>query len=311
MPEAPVETSPLVDRRLLEKLETLTLRWQRSYRGLVGGHNPSRYAGPGQEFLDHRNFHPGDDLRAVNWRAYMRLDKLFLKMFQTEPRTPVRLLLDASLSMTAGVDDRQPAMRKWDYARKVAAALTYVGLVRHDSMVLQPFHERLDDNFVASGGRHRFGPVSDFLKSLEARGQSNFYEIARQFIGKYQKPGLLILISDFLEEGDLFKPLQYLADFGHELLLLQLWTPFDRDPGADGDLALSDAESGAALELSFDAEARARYVEAFDRHAEAIEALAMRNNGRYAGLSTAMALEEAVFQILDMNGAPAAARRGA
>ena len=57
--------------------------------------------GAGQEFLDHRNFHHGDDLRAVNWRAYLRLEKLFLKMFQVEPRVPVRLLLDLSASMAA------------------------------------------------------------------------------------------------------------------------------------------------------------------------------------------------------------------
>jgi uncharacterized protein (DUF58 family) len=291
----------LVDRRLLEKLETLTLRWQRSFRGLVGGHNPSRYAGPGQEFLDHRNFHPGDDLRAVNWRAYMRLDKLFLKMFQTEPRTPVRLLLDASQSMAAGGNPP-----KWDYARQLAAALVYVGLVRHDSILLQPFHHRLDDTFLASGGRHRFGPVADFLTALEASGESQFFEVARQFIGRYQKPGLLIVLSDFLEGGDLFKPLQYLADFGHELLLLQIWTPFDRDPSAQGDLALTDAESGEVLEISFDEQSRRRYVEDFDNHARAIESLALRNRGRYAGLCTDMPLEEALFQILNFNGGPGA-----
>ena len=70
----------LLDRQLLERLERLTIRWHKSFRGLVGGHNASRYAGPGQEFLDHRHFHQGDDLRAVNWRAYMRLEKLFLKI---------------------------------------------------------------------------------------------------------------------------------------------------------------------------------------------------------------------------------------
>lgn len=298
----------LVDRRLLEKLETLTLRWQRSFRGLVGGHNVSRYAGPGQEFLDHRNFHPGDDLRAVNWRAYMRLDKLFLKMFQTEPRTPVRLLLDASRSMTAGAE--AGATSKWDYARKLAAALTYVGLVRHDSLVLQPFHERLDDSFLASGGRHRFGPVADFLTSLQPRGSSHLLEIARQFIGKYQKPGLLIVISDFLEDGDVFKPLQYLADFGHELLLVQIWTPFDREPIAEGDLSLIEAESEQQLEISFDEAARERYTKAFDAHADAIETLALRNNGRYAGLGTDMPLEEAVFGLLNHAGAPALAVGG-
>src|SRR4051794_7814802 len=118
---------PLLDRLLLEKLERLTVRWRKSFPGLVGGHNLSRFSGPGQEFLDHRHFHQGDDLRAVNWRAYMRLEKLFLKMFQVEPRVPVRLMLDTSASMVTGEVD------KYLYARRLAAALCYIGLVRLDT----------------------------------------------------------------------------------------------------------------------------------------------------------------------------------
>jgi len=114
-------TEPLVDRSFLERLERLTLHWQKSFNGLVGGHNVSRFAGPGQEFLDHRNFHQGDDLRAVNWRAFMRFEKLFLKMFQVEPRVPVRLLVDVSDSMTAGHGHKQ--MNKFDYARKLAVSI--------------------------------------------------------------------------------------------------------------------------------------------------------------------------------------------
>ncbi|MCX6638846.1 MAG: DUF58 domain-containing protein, partial [Acidobacteria bacterium] len=87
-------TEPIIDKSFLEKLERLTIHWRKSYPGLVGGHNRSRFPGPGPEFLDHRHFHHGDDLRAVNWRAYLRLEKLFLKMFQVEPRVPVRLMLD-------------------------------------------------------------------------------------------------------------------------------------------------------------------------------------------------------------------------
>src|SRR5271169_1014340 len=124
---------PLVDRNFLERLERLTLHWQKSFPGLVGGHNTSRFAGGGLEFLDHRNFHHGDDLRAVNWRAYLRLEKLFLKMFQVEPRVPVRMLVDVSQSM-AGIHDQ-----KFEYACKLAAALCYVGLVRLDSIELHPF----------------------------------------------------------------------------------------------------------------------------------------------------------------------------
>ena len=101
---------PLIDQKFLEKLERLTIHWQKSFAGLVGGHNVSRFSGAGQEFLDHRHFHYGDDLRAVNWRAYMRLEKLFLKMFQIEPRIPVRLLIDTSASMSTG------AVGKFEFA---------------------------------------------------------------------------------------------------------------------------------------------------------------------------------------------------
>ena len=90
------ENGPLIDTPLLEKLERLAIQWQKSLPGVVGGHNTSRFAGGGQEFLDHRQFYDGDDLRAVNWRAYLRLEKMFLKMFQLEPRIPVRVLVDIS-----------------------------------------------------------------------------------------------------------------------------------------------------------------------------------------------------------------------
>src|ERR1017187_7246104 len=123
---------PLLDRQFLERLERLTIHWQRSFAGLVGGHNTSRFAGGGQEFLDHRQFHHGDDLRAVNWRAYLRLEKMFLKMFQLEPRIPVRVLVDISRSMLTG-GSSPGALSKFDYARKLAAALCYVSLVRLDS----------------------------------------------------------------------------------------------------------------------------------------------------------------------------------
>src|SRR5436190_20678662 len=115
-------SAPLLDRAFLEKLERLTIHWQKSFAGLVGGHNRSRFPGAGQEFLDHRNFHHGDDLRAVNWRAYLRLEKMFLKLFQVEPRVPVRVLLDHSASMT--IDGGLKLL----YAKRLAAALFYVGL---------------------------------------------------------------------------------------------------------------------------------------------------------------------------------------
>jgi uncharacterized protein (DUF58 family) len=283
---------PLLDHDVLERLERLTIHWKQSLPGLVGGHNTSRFAGPGQEFLDHRHFHQGDDLRAVNWRAYLRLEKLFLKMFQLEPRIPVRLLVDISRSMTVG----EPS--KYDYARQLAAALCYVGLVRLDSIALQPFSYRLYDAFLASGGRHRYQPAVNYLTALKAGEKTDFLEVARQFISEYPQRGLAIVISDFLDDADCEKPLQYLADFGHELILVQVWADQDRQPPWNGELELEDAETGRKVELAFDDEALAHYTAAFDEHADHLQRIALRNNGRYVGLPTSVPIEQAIFAAL-------------
>ncbi|HET8549152.1 MAG TPA: DUF58 domain-containing protein [Bryobacteraceae bacterium] len=288
---------PLIDGAFLEKLERLTLQWQRSFGGLVGGHNTSRFPGAGQEFLDHRHFHQGDDLRAVNWRAYLRLEKLFLKLFQVEPRVPVRLLIDASASMGTG------APAKFDYARRLAAALCYVGLVRLDAICIQPFAAALAESCICSGGRHRFVKVVNFLEAIELRGRTDFLAVARDFASSYSQRGLVIIVSDFLDDADSERPLQYLAEFGHELLLVHLWAPEEREPVFDGELELVDAETSGRLEIGLDEDARRRYTEAFDEYASKLEILARRNGGRYIALPTNTPLEDAVFGALARAGA--------
>ena len=285
-------SAPLLDREFLEKLERLTIHWQRSFAGLVGGHNVSRFAGAGQEFLDHRNFHHGDDLRAVNWRAYLRLEKLFLKMFQVEPRVPVRLLIDSSQSMMAA------SGTKFDYARKLAGALAYVGLVRLDTLEIHSFSARLGPRSFCTGGRHRFASVVESLTSMQAEGVTDFFAVVREFISSYPQRGLLIVISDFLDDQGCEKPLQYLSDFGHELLLIQVWADEDRTPPWLGELDLADAETGQRMKIQVDEAARSRYTEAFDQYGKAIEQLALRNGGRYVGVSTSMPIEEVIFGAL-------------
>jgi uncharacterized protein (DUF58 family) len=284
-----MESAPILDREFLEKLERLTLRWQKSFAGLVGGHNQSRFAGAGQEFLDHRNFHHGDDLRAVNWRAYLRLEKLFLKMFQVEPRVPVRLLVDTSESM------RAMGSVKFDYARRLAGALCYVGMVRLDSIEIHAFSNQLGRRFLCTGGRHRFGPVLECLGAMEAGGQTDFFAVVREFISAYSQRGLVIIISDFLDNQGCERALQYLADFGHELMLIQIWSEEDRSPPWDGELELQDAETGGHLKVEFDASARVRYIEAFDSYADSVQKLALRSGGRYVGVSTAQPVEDVIF----------------
>ena len=283
--------TPLLDKKFLERLERLTIHWQRSFSGLVGGHNMSNFAGSGQEFLDHRNYYQGDDLRAVNWRAYMRLDKMVLKMFQIEPRVPVRLLLDISTSMTAGEGD----LSKFRYAKRLAAALCYVGLVRLDTIEIQPFSTKLHQNSRSGGGRHRITPVMNFIDALEPTGTTDFLAVSKAFLNEYPQRGLVIVISDFLDDAGAERALKYIADYGNELLLIQIWTEEDRNPPWRGEVEFVDAESGERLRIHVDENARRKYTAGFDRFSAAIRQVALRADGRYAGLPTSTAIEDAIF----------------
>ena len=184
---------------------------------------------------------------------------------------------------------------KFDYGRRLAAALVYVGLVRLDSILIQPFSDHLLDSFLCSGGRHRFQPAESFLRELSATGSTRFVELARQYLHRYSQRGLTIVVSDFLSDDDVIRSLQYLADFGHELFLIQLWGSEDRQPKDQGDLELFDAETGEGLSLTIDRDAIAQYTAAFDGYAAALRRVAASNGGRYLNLSTQVPIEDALF----------------
>jgi hypothetical protein len=178
-----------------------------------------------------------------------------------------------------------------------------VALVRLDSICLQPFGEKLGDPFKLGGGRHRFQPVVNFLTELAPRGSTNFMQMTRDFIACYPQRGLAIIISDFLDDADCEKPLQYLADFGHDLILVQIWADEDREPPWEGELDLEDAETGGRVQLAFDEPARTAYAAAFDQYAAHLRDVALRNGGRYVGLRTSIPVEDALFGPLVKSGA--------
>ena len=295
--------SPLLEKRTLERLERLAIRWKHSFNGLLGGQNVSHYPGVGHEFLDHRQFQQGDDFRAVNWRAYLRLERLFIKMFRTEPRTPIRLFLDTSESMACGASDEGPGESKFEFACRLAAALCYVGLVRLETIQIQPFASILGESYRAGGGRHRFAGASGFIQGLSTGGRSDFMKCARQFLTESPVPGMLILLSDFLDESGCETALLHLADYGNELLLIQIAGPEDRTPSWRGELELVDAESGQLQRINVDSETAEQYTAAYDEFQEKLRYVALRSQGRYVHLTTDVGIEDTLYGALIGSGA--------
>ena len=286
---------PLLNQEILQRLERLALRWRKSFHGLLGGQITSRYAGVGHEFHDHRRFQHGDDLRAVNWRVYLRLERVFLKMFLAEPRTPIRLFLDTSESMACGAEERVPENSKFAYACRLAAALCYVGLVRLETIVIQPFAGGLGTSFRAEGGRHRFARAAAFMGDLSTAGSSNFRATVREFLSRNPSPGFAIFLSDFLDKPDGLKALGHMSDQSHEVALVQLAGPQDRAPPWRGQIELIDAESGAASPMKLTSGDVERHAAAYDTFCSEVEYIAKRNRGSYLHLNTDIALEAALF----------------
>src|SRR6185312_7496639 len=139
--------APLIEPQFLTKLEQLELVSRKIFLGLMKGERRSKRKGQSVEFADYKNYVIGDDLRHLDWNLYARLDRLFIRLFMEEEDLHFYLLVDNSLSMGFG------APTKLHYARQVAAALAFIGLVNMDRVVIEVFNDRLTQSMPAARGR--------------------------------------------------------------------------------------------------------------------------------------------------------------
>src|SRR3954447_14727767 len=197
-------TSALLDPDFLNKLERLELVSRKIFVGRMKGERKSKRRGSSVEFADHRNYAVGDDLRHIDWNVYGRLDKLFLKLFLEEEDLHFYTLVDTSLSMYFG----DPT--KLHYAKQVAAALAFIGLVNHDRVVLETFSSGLDGGMPSIRGRSQMWRVVQYLDHLRADGSSNLSAAAKAFAIKHAGKGIVVVVSDFLDKRGYQEALRYL-----------------------------------------------------------------------------------------------------
>ena len=285
--------SPLLGSPLLRTLELLALL-RRSRVSQRGDRQLARTAGGSREFFDQRKFHPGDDLRRVNWRAYLRTRELMVKLYQDDGSVPTRLLLDCSRSMLAGSHAGKET--KFAYGKRLAASLLYIGLLRLETTVLQPFALELAPSSTYRHGRHQYAAAERLLQSLNAEGSTGFARVADQFVHRYPTPGVAIVISDFLGDADCLQSLRQILDRGDELWLIQLWGPDDRSPGERTHMRVVNVESGATLPVSLDDQSIRSYKEAFNRYSTTLKDLAVSRGGCYVGAATDDPLNETLLR---------------
>src|SRR5579859_831896 len=202
---ATASDTPLLDPDFLARLEQLELVSRKIFLGRLKGERRSKRKGQSVEFADYRNYVKGDDLRFLDWNLYARLDRLFLRLFMEEEDLHFYLLVDNSLSMDFGTPT------KLHYARQVAAALAFVGLVNLDRVVIEAFNDRLTQSMPAARGRRSLWRVLDFLSKLEPAGPSDLRQALRTFTIKCSGKGIVVVLGDFMDKGGYEEALRYLV----------------------------------------------------------------------------------------------------
>ncbi|MDR0929968.1 MAG: DUF58 domain-containing protein [Oscillospiraceae bacterium] len=247
----------LLTTTTLAKLDAFALALRERTQGGTGGLRRAKTLGSSVEFSDFRSYAPGDDLRRVDWNAYARFDKLFLKLFLDEQETTLRLLLDASRSMDFGEPN------KWHLARQVAAMLAYLALSRYDRVVVAVLRGAEVAVSRTFGGRAAYPEVEGFLEGIVPQGETRL-DAALPRLPISAGRGVCVLISDLLTEAGWMRGVASLRYRRQEVSLLQILSPEELSPQYSGALQLLDAEGAPPCEVTATPDVLKRYHDALN-----------------------------------------------
>lgn len=283
--------SELLDAAFVRELELLRRRLTVAARSGELGDRAAPRRGSSAEFLEHRAYAPGDDLRRIDWLAYARVGQPVTKLFRNEEDVAVRLLLDASASLDHG----EP--KKFDVARRLAAAVGYMALAGSQRAQVLVARERVTTH-PARRGKNALGNLLRELEGSEARGAGDLVRAVEISLQRAARPGLLVVLSDFLEPGPVTRALTQARAAGHEVSLVQVLARDELEPQIEGDFSLEDAETGTTLEVSIDASALEAYLARMAGLLEELRAWARTHGASYVRVTHDEPLVDAVRRIV-------------
>ena len=299
----PATVDDLIDSRLMARLDQLDVVSRKIFSSKIQGERKSRRRGQSVEFADFRNYAPGDDLRFVDWNIYARLDRLFLKMFLEEEDLSMVIAIDTSASMDTGEPN------KFDYARRLAMALGYVGLVNNHRVSLVGFGSSETGPAMArlSGlrGRRRTREMGSWLLARTCAGEAHFAEAMKAIALGGLGRGVLVIVSDFLHADGFERGLRSLSGRGFDLFAMQLLSPQETDPargGLSGDMRLVDCESAAEIEVTASSAILAQYRAAMGGHIESLRDFCVRRAITHTLVETTQDLDALLLDYLRRRG---------
>ncbi len=217
---------PLEDPTALAKFGNLDFVARKVVEGYMMGQHKSPFKGSSVEFVEHRQYYPGDEIRHIDWRAFGKTGKYYVKEFEEETNLRAYLLVDGSGSMGYG----ESTLKKFDYARAVAASLGYLLVSQRDAVGLMTFDTQLRERIDPSTNRMTFQRIINTLDAMQTGNETSLAGVLESVAPTLKRRSLLIIVSDFFDNIDaLGHALQQFRHAKHEVVLVRIVAPEEED----------------------------------------------------------------------------------
>jgi uncharacterized protein (DUF58 family) len=286
--------SPLLDPLTIQRAELLGLQARQIVEGYMAGAHRSPFRGIALEFAQHREYVPGDDTRHLDYKVLGRTDRYFIKQYEQETNYVAQIMLDGSESMKFG----SGKLTKFDYARQMAATLAYLILLQRDAVSVGIFDQTMRERQPRTDSLAKIHQIMTVLAAFEPSEKTNVAQMLHDLAGQFRRKGIVILISDMLDDEEkIIEGIQHLRFNGHEVLVFHVMDHAEIAFDMTGTVEFIGLEGGPHLTTQ-PAALRKSYLAELNAFRERVRAGCDRNKCHYIFVDTSQPWHEVLSAYL-------------
>jgi uncharacterized protein (DUF58 family) len=289
-------TEELFDDEFQRKLDYLALVSRKVFSGRNRAERRTKKSGSGIEFADHRDYQPGDDFRTLDWNVYRRVGRLLVRLFEEEEDLAIYFIIDVSGSMAFGDG------AKLRYAKKIAAALAYVGLANLDRVSVVSTSDQMMDRMQETRGKARIFKVFRFLTEVQPRGETDLESALRTFVARHKRRGLAVLVTDLYDPKGFEAGINVLRYNKFDPFVLHVTDEREAKPELAGDVLLYDCESGDEREVTVTAKVLEKFATVYRDYLDEVERFCTSHQVPYFRADVGIPFDELVLRVFRRGG---------
>ena len=287
------ETRHNIDLDFLRQLDRYDMAIRKRVSTVYAGNRPSTRIGKGIDTVGYREYYPGDEMKDIDWKAYSRTEKLYVRQFEEEKTLTAHILVDASKSM----DFPDRAVKKYEYAAMMALGIAYTVSRKNDKFAISTFSDDIDINSPKRGMKYLL-ELTDRLAERELEGVTDLDLCTHKYEKLIKSRSLIVIISDFMDDIEHIKS-SVLRLSGNDLVLIQILDPFEKTLPLRGDSRFYDMESGDEMKTYISNSFRENYFKALEEHNLAIDKVCKRTGAQFYSFTTDMSVFDSFLKIIE------------